>query len=48
MVTSKKYIADELTKTEDEQIYYQDFDGEAVQHILTTQKKVIDHQKKRS
>ena len=41
----KKYIADELTKTEDEQIYYQDFDGEAVQHILTTQKKVIDHQK---
>jgi hypothetical protein len=42
----KKYIADELTKTEDEQICYQDFDGEAVQHILTTQKKVIDHQKK--
>ena len=42
----KKYIADELTTTEGEQIYYQDFDGEAVQHILTTQKKVIDHQKK--
>ena len=41
-----KYIADELTTTEDEQIYYQDFDGEAVKHILTTQKKVIDHQKK--
>ena len=42
----KKYIADELTTTEDEQIYYQDFDGDAVQHILATQKKVIDHQKK--
>ena len=42
----KKYISEELTVTEDEQIYYQDFDGEAVQHILTTQKKVIDHQKK--
>ena len=42
----KKFIADELTTTEDEQIYYPDFDGEAVQHILTTQKKVIDHQKK--
>ena len=34
----KKFIADELT-TDDEQIYYPDFDGEAVQHILTTQKK---------
>ena len=33
----KKYIDDEFTKTKDEQIYYQDFDGEAVQHILTTQ-----------
>ena len=42
----KKYISEELTVTEDEQIYYQDFDGEAVQKILTTQKKVIDHQKK--
>ena len=42
----KKYIADKLTTTEDEQIYYQDFDGEAVKHILTIQKKVIDHQKK--
>ena len=42
----KKFIADELTTTEDEQIYYPDFDGEAVQHILTTPKKVIDHQKK--
>jgi hypothetical protein len=42
----KKYIEEELTKTEEEQIYYQDFDGEAVQHILTTQKTVIDHQKK--
>ena len=42
----KKYISEELTVTEDEQIYYQDFDGEAVQTILTTQKKVIDHQKK--
>ena len=35
----KKYIEDELTKTEDEQIYYQDFDGDAVQHILATQKR---------
>ena len=35
----KEFIADELTTTEDEQIYYPDFDGEAVQHILTTQKK---------
>ena len=35
----KKFIADELTTTEDEQIYYPDFDGEAVQHILATQKK---------
>ena len=42
----KKYISEELTVTEDEQIYYQDFDGEAVQTILTTQKKVIDHKKK--
>ena len=42
----KKYIDEELTKTKDEQIYYQDFDGEAVQHILTTQKNIIDHQKK--
>jgi late competence protein required for DNA uptake (superfamily II DNA/RNA helicase) len=41
-----KYIDDEFTKTKDEQIYYQDFDGEAVQHILTTQKNIIDHQKK--
>ena len=35
----KKFIADELTTTEDEQIYYPDFDGEAIQNILTTQKK---------
>ena len=41
----KKYIAEELTTSEDEQIYFDDFDGEAVQHILTTQKKLIDHQK---
>ena len=41
-----KYIDEEFTKTKDEQIYYQDFDGEAVQHILTTQKNIIDHQKK--
>ena len=34
----KKYIDDELTKTKDEQIYFDEFDGEAVQHILTTQK----------
>ena len=46
MDSSKKYIDEELTKTKDEQIYYQDFDGEAVQHILTTQKNIIDHQKK--
>ena len=38
MVTGKKYIEEELTKTEDEEIYFQDFDGEAVQQILTTQK----------
>ena len=42
----KKYIEDELTTTKDAQIYYQDFDSEVVQHILTTQKKVIDRQKK--
>ena len=42
----KRYIAEELTVTKDEQIYYQDFDGEAVQNILTTQKNIIDHQKK--
>ena len=42
----KEYIADELTTAKHEQIYYQDFDGEAVQHILDTEKKVIDHQKK--
>ena len=42
----KKYIGEELTKTKDEQIYFQDFDGDAVQHILTTQKNIIDHQKK--
>ena len=42
----KKYIEEELTKTKDEQIYYQDFDSEAVQNILTTQKNIIDHQKK--
>ena len=42
----KKYIEEELTTTEDEQIYFDDFNGEAVQHILNTQKKVIDHQKK--
>ena len=42
----KKYIEEEQTKTKDEQIYFQDFDGEAVQHILTTQKNIIDHQKK--
>ena len=41
-----KYIDEEFTKTKDEQIYYQDFDGEAVQNILTTQKNIIDHQKK--
>ena len=41
----QKYIEEELTKTKDEQIYFQDFDGEAVQHILTTQKNIIDHQK---
>ena len=34
----KRYIAEELTVTKDEQIYYQDFDGEAVQNILKTQK----------
>ena len=33
----KKYIDEEFTKTKDEQIYYQDFEGEAVQTILTTQ-----------
>ena len=42
----KKYIEEEMTTTEDEQIYFDDFDGEAVQKILNTQKKVIDHQKK--
>ena len=42
----KKYIEEELTKTEDEEIYFQDFDGEAVQQILTTQKNIIDYQKK--
>ena len=42
----KKYIDEEFTKTKDEQIYYQDFDGEAVQNILTTQEHIIDHQKK--
>ena len=42
----KKYIEEELTTTEDEEIYYQDFDGETVQKIFNTQKKVIDHQKK--
>ena len=42
----KKYIAEELTTTEGERIYFNDFDGEAVQHILTTQKKVIDHQER--
>ena len=41
-----KHIAGELTITEDEQIYYQDFDGEAVHNIFLTQKKVIDHKKK--
>ena len=46
MVTNKKYIDEELTKTNDEQIYFQDFDGEAVQHILTTQQNIIDHQNK--
>ena len=46
MATNQKYIEEELTTTEDEEIYYQDFDGEAVQKILNTQKKVIDHQKK--
>ena len=45
MATRKKYI-EELTKTKDEQIYFQDFDGEAVQQILTTQKNIIDYQKK--
>jgi hypothetical protein len=35
----KKYIEDELTTTKDEQIYFEDFDDVAVQHILTTQKK---------
>ena len=40
----KKYMDDELTKTKDEQIYFDEFDGEAVQHILTTQKNIIDHQ----
>ena len=42
----KKYIEDELTNTEGEQIYFNEFDGDAVQHILNTQKKIIDHQKK--
>jgi hypothetical protein len=42
----KKYIDEEFTKTKDEQIYYQDFDGEAVQHILTTHKNIIDHKQK--
>ena len=42
----KKYIDEEFTKTKDEQIYYQDFDGEAVQTILTTQRNIIEHQKK--
>ena len=46
MDSNKKYIDEEFTKTKDEQIYYQDFDGEAVQHILTTQKNIIGHQKK--
>ena len=39
----KEYIEEELTKTKDEQMCYQDFDGEAVQTILTTQKNIIDH-----
>ena len=34
----KKYIDDEFTKTKDEQIYYQDVYGEAVQNIPTTHK----------
>ena len=42
----KKYIDDNLTKTDDEQIFFTDFDGEAVEKILKTQKQIIDHQKK--
>ena len=34
----KQHIASELTSTEDDQIYFQDFDGEAVQNILNTRK----------
>ena len=33
----KQYIASEWTEAEDEQIYLQDFDGEAVQNIWNTQ-----------
>ena len=42
----KKYISENLTETEGEQIYFSDFDGEAVQNILDTQKHIIHHQKK--
>jgi len=42
----KKYISENLTETEGEQIYFSDFDGEAVQNILDTQKNIINHQKK--
>jgi len=33
----KKYIDDKFTKTKNEQIYYQNVDGGAVQNIFTTQ-----------
>ena len=42
----KKYIDENLTKTENEEIFFTDFDGEAVEKILKTQKQIIDHQKK--
>jgi hypothetical protein len=34
----KQNIEEEFTKTKDEQIYYQNFDGETVQNIRTTQR----------
>ena len=42
----KKYIDENLTKTEDEQIFFTDLNGETVEKIVKTQKEIIDHQKK--
>jgi DNA replication protein DnaC len=42
----KKYIEEEIKPKEDEQVYFDHYDPEALDNIIKTQHKVVEHMKK--